>query len=88
MSDNENIVIKNDDGTSVQAKLVTYLMNRKNNYTYIVYSKGEKADDNSGEIIYVSRFIKEGDVFKLQDIADDQEWLDVQKLLKEIANAS
>ena len=88
MSDNENIVIKNDDGTSVQAKLVTYLMNRKNNYTYIVYSKCEKADDNSGEIIYVSRFIKEGDVFKLQDIADDQEWLDVQKLLKEIANAS
>ena len=87
MSDNENIVIKNDDGTTVNVKLVTYLIDKKNNYTYIVYSKGEKVDD-SGEVIYVSRFIKEGDNFKLQDIADDQEWLVVQDLLKEIANAS
>ena len=88
MSDNENIVIKNDDGTTVNVKLVTYLIDKKNNYTYIVYSKGEKADDNSGEVIYVSRFIKDGDNFRLQDIADDQEWLVVQDLLKEIANAS
>ena len=88
MSENENIVIKNDDGTTVNVKLVTYLIDKKNNYTYVVYSKGEKADDNSGEIIYVSRFIKEDDVLRLQDIVDDQEWSAVQELLKEIANAS
>ncbi len=87
MGENENVVIKSDDGTVVQVKLVTYLIDKKTNYTYIVYSKGEKADDNSGEIIYISRFIKEKDTLKLQDIDDNQEWLTVQELLKEIANA-
>ena len=87
MSDNEDIVIKNGDGTTVNVKLVTYLINKENNDTYIVYSKGEKTDDNSGEVIYVSQFIKDRDTFKFQDI-DDQEWLTVQNLLKEIANAS
>lgn len=87
MSDNENIIIKSDDGTAVQAKLITYLINKSNKCTYVVYSKGEKAEDKSGEIIYVSRFIKDGENLKLQGIADEQEWLSVQELLKEIANA-
>lgn len=87
MGDNANIIIKSDDGTTIQVKLVTYLINKDTNHTYIVYSKEEKAEDNSGEVIYVSRFEKEGDVFILQSIDDDKEWLSVQELLKEIANA-
>ena len=38
-------------------------------------------------MIYIAKIIPEGNVFRLEEITDDLEWIDVQHLLKAIANA-
>lgn len=86
MEEKEMIVIQNSDGTTIEVEFITYLVSDDQTAKYLVYSKGEKMGDND-EVIYISKFIKDGEVFKLQEIASDEEWLNVQKLLKKIANA-
>ena len=86
MEDKEMIVIQNGDGTKMKVELITYLIDDSNFNTYLVYSKGEKIGDNADEVIYISRFIPDGDTLKIDEIVDDAEWLSVQNLLKKIAN--
>ena len=80
-------IIQDIDGTTTEVELVTYLISDDNKKTYLVYSKGEKMGTDGDEIIYVSKITPEGDVLKLSEIVDDNEWIEVQKLLKKIANA-
>ena len=87
MEDKEMVIIENSDGSNVEVELVTYLVSDDKTNKYIVYSKGEKSGDAGDEIIYISKVVSEGDVLKLNEITDDQEWLLVQNLLKKIANA-
>ena len=88
MEEKEMVVIENSDGSKVEVELVTYLLSEDNVNKYIVYSKGEKSGSDNDEVIYISKVISEGDVLKLKEITDDNEWLVVQNLLKKIANAS
>ena len=81
------ITIQNSDGTTSDVELITYLFNDDNTSHYIVYSKGEMSGDQGDEIIYISRIVKEGDVISIEEIMDDNEWSNVQNLLKKIANA-
>ncbi len=81
------IKIQDSNNAVTDAELVTYLVSEDNTKTYVVYSKGEKYGTDGDEIIYISRFISDDGVLKLEEITDDVEWLDVQKLLKKIANA-
>ena len=53
---------------------------------YIVYSKNEK-QPNGDVVIYISKLIEEDGKKKIVEIKDDNEWKNVQILLKEIANA-
>jgi uncharacterized protein YrzB (UPF0473 family) len=87
MDEKEMITIQNNDGSTMDVELITYLINDDQTRNYIVYSKGEKTGVDSDEVIYISRVFKENDVLKLEEIVDDNEWADVQKLLKKIANA-
>ena len=87
MEDKEMIIIENNDGSKSEVELVTYLVSEDNTNKYIVYSKGEKQADSDDEIIYISKVISDGDVLKLTEITDDNEWTAVQNLLKKIANA-
>lgn len=87
MDTKEMILIQNSDGSTVEAELVTYLISEDNSKTYVVYSRGEKTGVESDEVIYISKVIQGGDVLKLQEIEDDNEWIEVQQLLKKIANA-
>lgn len=87
MENKEMVIIENGDGSKVEVELVTYLVSDDKVNKYIVYSKGEKSGDAGDEIIYISKIISEGDVLKLNEITDDEEWLIVQNLLKKIANA-
>ena len=84
--DKEMIVIQNADGTTNEVELVTYLISEDNTSNYLVYSKGEKTGAESDEIIYISKVVP-GDVLKISEITDDNEWTMVQGLLKKIANA-
>ena len=88
MEEKEMITIKNGDGTTQNVELVTYLVSDDETNKYLVYSKGEVAGDEKDEVIYISKIIASEDTLKMEEIVDDNEWTDVQKLLKKIANAS
>lgn len=87
MDNKEKIVVQNVDGTTMEVELVTYLISEDNTKTYLVYSKGEKNGIEEDEVIYISKVTEDANVLKLNEITDDSEWTEVQKLLKKIANA-
>ncbi len=75
------------DGLSSDVEVVTYLNSEDNKRQYVVYTKDEIQEETGNQVIYIAKIIPEGDVFKLEEITDDLEWIDVQHLLKAIANA-
>ena len=86
MSEKEMVVIENNDGSTMEVELVTYLISEDQMNTYLVYSKGEKNGALEDEVIYISKIIEEGEILKLEEIVDEDEWTEVQKLLKKIVN--
>ncbi len=85
--ENENkIIIVDTTGEEEEVDLVTYLNTRDSMNQYIVYSKNEK-QPNGDVVIYISKLIEEDGKKKIVEIKDDNEWKNVQILLKEIANA-
>lgn len=86
MEDKEMVVIEDSDGNKTEVELVTYLVSENHVNTYLVYSKGEKTEVGSDEIIYISKIVQEGNIIKIQEIQDDIEWAEVLNLLKKIAN--
>jgi len=84
--EDRKVIIQGSDGVKTEVELVTYLINDNNKKTYLVYSKGEKTGAEDDEIIYVSRIVREDNIIYIDEIVDDNEWLEVQNLLKEIAN--
>ena len=84
--EDRKVIIQDSDGVKTEVELVTYLINDSNKKTYLVYSKGEKTGAEDDEIIYVSRIVREDNIIYLEEITDDNEWLEVQNLLKKIAN--
>lgn len=87
MEEKKKVIIQNNDGTTSEVQLVTYLISDDKTRTYLVYSKGEKIGEANDEIIYISKLFIENNQMTIDDITDDNEWLDVQRLLKKIANA-
>lgn len=75
------------DGLSSDVEVVTYLNSEDNKRQYVVYTKEEIQEETGNQVIYIAKIIPEGNVFKLEEITDDLEWIDVQHLLKSIANA-
>lgn len=87
MEAQEIIEIIDYDGLKKEVELVTYLNSSDNKRQYIVYTKGEIKGETNDQIIYISRFYNDEGILKLEEIVDDAEWVDVQHLLKKIANA-
>lgn len=87
MENKEMITIQNSDNTTMDVELVTYLISEDRLNKYIVYSKGEKTGVNDDEIIYVSKLTINNGLLQISEITDDNEWLNVQNLLKKVANA-
>ena len=82
----DKIIIVNKNGEEEEVELVTYLNTRDNMNQYIVYTKDEK-QPNGDIVIYISKLIEEDGIKKIIEINDENEWKNVQSLLKEIANA-
>ena len=80
------IIIVDTEGKEEEVELVTYLNTKDSMNQYIVYTKGEK-QSNGDIVIYISKLIEEDNKKKIVEINDDEEWKNVQTLLKEIANA-
>ncbi len=80
------ITIKNSSGENMEAELITYLISEDNRTSYMVYSKGEKVGADDDEIFYITRIVDKGNIVEMYPIDNDDEWQNVQKLLKRIAN--
>lgn len=85
--DKKMVRIKNSDGSTIEVELVTYLMSEDQQTNYIVYSKGEKSGGEGDEVIYISRIVNNSGTLEIEEITNDEEWVNVQTLLKKIANA-
>ena len=83
----EMIEIVNTNGSTEQVEVVTYLVSEDGQNKYLVYTKGETQGDEQDQVIYISKILSDNGTLKLQEIVDDVEWTDVQRLLKKIANA-
>lgn len=79
------ITIVNHEQEEEKVELVTYLNSKDNKSQYIVYTKNEK-QPNGDIVIYISKLIEEDNIKKIIEIKDEEEWKQVQNLLKEIAN--
>ena len=87
MENKEMITIQNPDSTTIEVELVTYLLSEDKQNKYIVYSKGEKTGVNDDIIVYISKLNTDNGQLQISEITDDNEWLNVQNLLKRVANA-
>ena len=87
MDTREMVELIDIDGLSSEVEAVTYLNSDDDKRQYIVYTKGEVQEQTGNQVIYIAKIIKDGQKFKLEEITDDVEWVDVQHLLKKIANA-
>ena len=84
---NEMVRLVDLNGNESDVELITYLISDDNMKTYVVYSKGETQGAEQDRIIYISKIFKEDNIIKVYEIIDDEEWAQVQQLLKNIANA-
>ena len=80
------VTIYYGDGKTEEVELVTYLLSDDQLNNYIVYSKGEKSGIENDEVIYVSKIIKKDGKDIIEEIVNENEWYNVQTLLKKIAN--
>ena len=80
------VKILKKDGSILDGNLITYLISDNHAHVYLVYSKGEKHGETDN-IIYISKVIKKDSDYFLEEIFEDNEWKEVQHLLKKIANA-
>ena len=75
------------DGLSTEIEVVTYLNSEDDKRQYVVYTKGEIQEQTGNQVIYIARIVKGEENLTLVEITEDAEWVDVQHLLKKIANA-
>lgn len=85
--ENTVVEIQKSDGSIENVNLVTYLISEDNANQYIVYSRNEVQGDANDHVIYISKIVNTDGTLKLEEISDDAEWVNVQHLLKKIANA-
>lgn len=79
------LVDSSESKTSIE--VVTYLTSLDETKNYVVYTKGEVRGEARNHVIYISRIQKSGDNYEIDEITSDDEWADVQRLLKRIANS-
>ena len=86
MEEKQVITIRDSKGKNRNVKLLTYLVSEDSLRNYIVYHIDETSGPNNDHVIYVSKLADNHGMIKLEEIVDDSEWVDVQNLLKKIAN--
>ena len=84
--DGEKNIIVDQNGKEEEVDVVTYLNSKDSMNQYLVYTKNEK-QSNGDIVIYISKFIEDNGQKQITEITDKEEWQNVQKLLREIANA-
>ena len=84
--EDKKAIIENSDGTVNQIEILTYLKSTDGLKNYAVYHANETQGLEEDHIIYISKLALVGNRLQLIEIEDNAEWLEVQSLLKPIAN--
>lgn len=87
MEQKEIVELIDSSGNKTEVEVVTYLVSQDKLKRYVVYTKGEVRGEANNHVIYISKLYKENASYKIEEITNDDEWKDVQLLLKQIANA-
>ena len=87
MEQREIVELIDSSGNKTEVEVVTYLVSQDKLKHYVVYTKGEVRGESNNHVIYISKLYKDNDIYKIEEITNDDEWKDVQLLLKQIANA-
>lgn len=87
MEEKELIELVDINGNKKQVEVITYLVSSDKLRQYVVYTQGEVRGANNDHVIYISKLYKDKGNYQIEEIVDDTEWSDVQRLLKQIANA-
>ena len=87
MGQKEIVELIDSSGNKIEVEVVTYLVSQDKLKRYVVYTKDEVRGEANNHVIYISKLYKENDSYKIEEITNDDEWKDVQLLLKQIANA-
>ncbi len=88
MEDTYMIEISMPNGTVKRVNLITYLISDDVKRHYVVYSENETYGDSDDRIIYVSKLLNDDNMLSISEISDDTEWVEVQRLLRRIANVA
>ncbi len=83
----ELIAISHTDGNTEKVQVLTYLISDDNQRNYIVYYKDEVQGLDNDHVIYISKLKDNNGLLNVEEIMEDSEWIEVQTLLKKIANA-
>lgn len=83
----ELIAISHTDGNTEKVQVLTYLISDDNQRNYIVYYKDEVQGVDNDHVIYISKLVDNNGLLNVEEISEDSEWIEVQTLLKKIANA-
>ncbi len=87
MEEKDIVELVDSSGSKTSIEVVTYLTSLDKTKNYVVYTKGEVRGEAMNHVIYISRIQKSGDNYEIDEITSDDEWADVQRLLKRIANS-
>lgn len=87
MEEKDIVELVDSSGSKTSIEVVTYLTSLDKTKNYVVYTKGEVRGEARNHVIYISRIQKSGDNYEIDEITSDDEWDDVQRLLKRIANS-
>ena len=81
----EIIRIIDVDGLELDVEKVAILENEEENTKYLVYAKGE-TQKSGNKILYISKLVVGEKGYELDNITDEEEWMNVKKIMSEIVS--
>lgn len=81
----EMIRIIDVDGIEQQVEKVAILEDEGEKNKYLVYAKGE-TQKSGNKILYISKLIVGEKGYELDNITDEEEWMNVKKIMSEIVS--
>lgn len=83
MEDTQRITIQTEEGTEVEANVVTFLKDNETGKEYVLYTIDE---DVEGDVeVYASVFVEKENEYELLPIESDEEWKLIQEEIAALA---
>lgn len=81
----EMIRIIDVDGVEQQVEKVAILEDEEEKNKYLVYAKGE-TQKSGNKILYIAKLLVGDKGYELDNITDEEEWMNVKKIMSEIVS--